>query len=74
MADSKLRAKDLARGREGTVMEKAIILSEFRRELGVTTAKANSASLIGRVARVGEGHRLAAKRRAWFTGLGGRRK
>ena len=28
-------------------------------------AKANSACLIGRVARVGEGHRLAARRRAW---------
>ena len=66
LADSKLRAKGLARGREGTDMERAIILSEFRRELSVTAGKANSACLIGRVARVGEGHRLAAKRRAWF--------
>ena len=66
VADSKLRAKGLARGREGTDMERAIILSEFRRELSVTAAKANSACLIGRVARVGEGHRLAAKRRALF--------
>ena len=30
----------------------------------MTAAKANSACLIGRVAKVGEGHRLAAKRRA----------
>ena len=36
MADSKLRAKGLARGREGTDMERAIILSEFRREQSVT--------------------------------------
>ena len=34
--------------------------------VSVQAAKANSACLIGRVARVGEGHRLAAKRRAWF--------
>ena len=31
----------------------------------MAAAKANSACLIGRVARVGEGHRLAARRRAW---------
>ena len=65
LSDSKLRAKGLARGREGTEQERAIILSEFRRELSVVGAKANSACLIGRVARVGEGHRLAARRRAW---------
>ena len=53
------------RGREGTERERSIILSEFRRELSVTGAKANSACLIGRVARVAEGHRLAARRRVW---------
>ena len=31
----------------------------------VEGAQAQSACLIGRVARVGEGHRLAARRRAW---------
>jgi hypothetical protein len=65
LADSKLRAKGLARGREGTEMERAIILSEFRRELSVAGAKAYSACMIGRVARVGEGRRRAARRRAW---------
>ena len=65
LADHKLRAKGLARGREGTERERAVILSDFRRELSVTGAKAQSACLIGRVARVGEGHRLAARRRAW---------
>ena len=59
LADPNLRAKGLARGREGTEMERAIILSEFRRELSVAGAKAYSACLIGRVARVREGHRLA---------------
>ena len=42
-----------------------MILSDFRRELSVTGAKAQSACLIGRVAMVGEGHRLSARRRAW---------
>ena len=65
LADHKLRAKGLARGREGTERERSVILSDFRRELSVTGAKAQSACLIGRVARVGEGHRLAARRRAW---------
>ena len=52
---------------EGGVRERkgAVILTDFRRELSVTGAKAQSACLIGRVARVGEGHRLAARRRAW---------
>ena len=31
----------------------------------MTSAKAYSACLMDRVARVGEGHRQAAKRRAW---------
>ena len=52
MADSKLRAMGLARGREGT---------EHRRVLST----ANSACLLDGVARVGEGQRQAAKRRAW---------
>ena len=33
-----------------------MILSDFRRKLSVTGAKAQSACLIGRVARVGEEH------------------
>jgi hypothetical protein len=60
-----LRVKGLARGREGTERERAVILTDFRREVSVAGAKAQSACLIGRVARVGEGHRLAARRRAW---------
>ena len=31
----------------------------------MTAAKAYSACLLDRMSRVGEGHRLAAKRRAW---------
>ena len=62
--NSKLRAKSLARGREGTERKRSIIICNFRREISVVGAKANSSCLLGRVARVGEGHRLAAKRRA----------
>ena len=55
----------LARGREGTERDRSKILSDFRRELSLVVAKAKSACLLGRVASVGESHRLAAMRRAW---------
>ena len=68
-ADSQLRARGLARGREGSEHERSVILLGFRRELSMTAAKAYSACLMDRVARVGEHHRLAAKRRAWLKGI-----
>ena len=65
LADSQLRAKGLARGREGSEQERSIILAGLRRELSIAGAKANSACLLDRVARIGEAQRQAAKRRAW---------
>ena len=65
LADCKLRTRGLARGREGTERERSAILSDLRRELSTVGARAVSSCLLGRVARVGEGHRLAAKRREW---------
>ena len=65
VADSKLRARGLARGSEGSAHERSVILMNLRRELSTAGAKAQSACLLGRVARMGEGHRAAAKRRAW---------
>ena len=65
LADSKLRSRGLARGREGSEWERSSILSDFRRELSLAGAKAYSSCLLGRVARVGEEHRNAARRRAW---------
>ena len=65
LADSKIRSMGLARGREGTEQERAIILAGFRRELSMAGAKANSACLLERVTRLGEDQRQAAKRRAW---------
>ena len=66
MADSKLKAKGLARGREGSNHERSVILAGYRRELSMASAKAYSACPLDRVARVGEGHRAAAKRREWL--------
>ena len=68
LADSQLRARGLARGREGSSQERSIILAGLRRHLSMTAAKAYSACLLDRVARVGEDHNLAAKRRAWVKG------
>ena len=65
LADSKIRALGLVRGREGSEQERAIILAGFRRQLSMTAAKANSACLLERVTKVGEEYRQAAKRRAW---------
>ena len=65
LAESKLNAMGLARGMQGTEMERGTILGQFRRRLSVAAAKAQSACLIGKVSKVGEGHRQAAKRRAW---------
>ena len=65
LADSQLRARGLARGREGSNHERSTILAGFRRRLSMVAAKAYSTCLMDRVSRIGEGHRQAAKRRAW---------
>ena len=63
---NRLRARGLARGRQGTNQEKSIILAGLRRVLSLPAAKAHSSCLLDRVARVGKCHRQAAKRRAWI--------
>ena len=65
LADSKLRAEGLARGREGSEEERSIILAGLRRKLSMAAVIFNSASLLDMVARIVEAHRQAAKRRAW---------
>ena len=65
LADSKLRSRGLARGREGSGWERSSIISDFKRELSLAGAEAYSFCLLGRVARVGKEHRNAARRRAW---------
>ena len=63
LADSKLRARGLARGREGDRWERSLIMTDFRKKLSLVAAKAVSACLLGKVFKLGEGHRKAAKRR-----------
>ena len=65
LAEAKVRSLGLARGREATEWERAMILSCYRRTLSTTAARASSGSLLGRLAKVGGGHRAAARRRAW---------
>ena len=48
-----------------TVQERSVILAGMRRQLSMTASKAYSACLLDRASRVGEGHRMAGKRRAW---------
>ena len=60
LADSHLKAKGLARGREG-----AVILSGMRRQLSMSAAKTFSTCLFDRVARLEVEYRQAARRRAW---------
>ena len=65
LADAKVQSLGLARGREASEWERAMILSCYRRTLSTTAARASSGCLLGRLAKVGEGHRAAARRRAW---------
>ena len=55
----------MARGWEAIDQERAQILSGYMRTLSTTAARASSRCLLGRVAKVGEASRYAAKRRAW---------
>ena len=41
------------------------ILSGYRQILSTTAARASSGCLLGRLSRIGEGHKAAARRRAW---------
>ena len=65
LADHKVAVLGLARGREASEQERAQILSGYRRTLSTTAARATSGCLLGRLAKVGESNRAAAKRRAW---------
>ena len=65
LAYHKVAVLGLARGREATENERAQILSGYRRTLSTMAERANSDCLLGRLAKVGEAHRGAARRRAW---------
>ena len=65
LADNKASVLGLSRGREASDNERAQILSGYRRTLSTSSARASSGCLLGRIEKVGESHRMAAKRRAW---------
>ena len=65
LADHKVARLGLAKGREASENEHAQMLSGYRRTLSTTAAGANSGCLLGRLAKVGEAHRGAARSRAW---------
>ena len=66
LADIKVGETGIGKGVLWTVTEKAIHLSHFRRKVSLVAAKTQSASLIGRVSKVGESFRQASKRRKWI--------
>ena len=72
LADLKVKRLGLARGRELSDRERARVLSDYRRILSVTAARASSGCLIGRLARFGPAFRAAAKRREWVRREGER--
>ena len=65
LADAKLRARGFAWGWEGGKLGRSLLLHEFWRELSLFAAKAVSSCLLGKVSKLGEGCRQAAKHRAW---------
>ena len=72
LADLKVKRLGLAKGRELSDRERAKVLSDYRRILSVTAARASSGCLIGRLARFGPAFRAAAKRREWVRKEGER--
>ena len=65
MAESKVNAMGLARGREGTDAELGIVVGQIRRMLSTAGIRAQAQCLLTRMANVGEGVGEAAKRRHW---------
>ena len=65
IAEAKVSAMGLARGREGTEAELGIIVGQARRMLSTTSVRAQAQCLLARMTQVGEGVGQAAKRRRW---------
>ena len=63
LVDTKVKGMGLGMGRELSSRERAKIISNYRRILSVTAARATSGCLVGRIARIGPAHRAAARRR-----------
>ena len=63
LTEIRVKRMGLGMGRELSSRERAKIISNYRRVVSVTAARATSGCLVGRLARIGPAHRAAARRR-----------
>ena len=65
IAEARVTAMGLARGRPGTEAELGLVVGQVRRMLSTTSIRAQAERLLARMSWVGEGVGQAAKRRGW---------
>ena len=65
LAESKVKAMGLSRGREGTEAELGMLVGQIRRMLSTVNVRAQAQCLLTRMNSIGEGVSQAAKRRKW---------
>ena len=67
LAESKVGAMGLRRGREASEEELGFIVGQIRRALSTTAVRAQAQCLVARLNCVGPGFSQAAKRRKWMA-------
>ena len=67
LAEKKVGANGLRRGREASEEELGIVVGQIRRALSTASVRAQSQCLISRLNCVGQGFTQAAKRRKWVA-------
>ena len=65
LAESKVKAMGLSRGREGTEAELGMLVGQIRRMLSTVNVRAQAQCLLTRMNSIGGGVSPAAKRRKW---------
>ena len=65
LAESKVKAMGLFRGREGTEAELGLLVGQIRRMISTVNVRAQAQCLLTRMNSIGEGVSQAAKRRRW---------
>ena len=67
LAEKKVGANGLRRGREASEEELGVVVGQIRRALSTASVRAQSQCLISRLNCVGQGFAQAAKRRKWVA-------
>ena len=67
LAESRVEAIGLARGRPGSDMELGVVVGQVRRRLSVASISAQAECLLARLSYVGEGGVQAGRRRHWVA-------